>query len=197
MMDKYNTMVFSDVWEDSDEFKTEYKNSSLYDYEPAVGTTPAKLHNSLTDSNIELLFALLYARYGNSPITNLDVNQWKYKVYSTIFQYGPLWQKELEVQDKLRGLSEDEVLLGAKAIYNHAKNDGTAPGTGTLEEIEYLDDQSTAINKKSKMAGYTELLSILRSDFTELFIQKFKKLFTAVVSPQFGFRIFSDEEEEI
>ena len=195
-MDKYNTMIFSDVWDDSEDFKADYKASALYDYEPAVGTTPEKLHNSLSDSKIDTLFALLYAYYGSSPIANRNVEQWKYKVYTVIFQYGPIWQKELDIQDKLRGLSEADILQGAKAIYNHARNDGTAPGTGTIEELEYLDDQSTSINKKSKMVGYAELLSVIRSNVTNNFLLKFRKLFTVVVTPQYGFRIFSEEDEE-
>ena len=196
IMDKYNTMLFSDVWDDSEDFKAEYKASALYDYEPAVGTTPAKYHNSLSDKNIDVLFALLYARYGTSPIANTNVDQWKYKVWTIIFEHGPIWQKELEIQDKLRDLTEEEVLKGAKAIYNHAYNDGTAPSTGTLEEIEYLNEQNTAINKKSKMAGYAELLAVIRSNNTSLFLDKFRRLFSVVVAPQFGPRIFSEEEEE-
>ena len=45
MMDKYNTMTFVQVWDDSDVFEEEYKESPFYDYEAATQSTPAKLHN--------------------------------------------------------------------------------------------------------------------------------------------------------
>lgn len=194
MFDKYNTMKFRDVWNDSDEFTAEYLASPL----AAPGFT---IHHGETvgtvtyPDNCEILFAMLFARYGNSPIANLDVEQFKYKVYMTIFEYGPNWEKELEYQEKLRNLTEDEIMQGAKAIYNHAYNDGTAPGTGTLEELDYLNEQNTSSNKKSKMAAYAELLSLLRSGASEYFLNQFKKLFSAVVAPQFGPRIISEEEE--
>lgn len=195
MMDKYNTMKFVDVWDDSEDFKNEYLSCPLsvsgwtLHHGETVGT---KTYND----NVTLLFALLYARYGNSPIPNLDVNQWKMKVFSTIFEHGTLWEKEMEIQEKLRGLTEDEIMLGAKSIYNHAYNDGTAPGTGTLDELNYINDQNTATNKKSKMGAYGELLFLLNGNVTNNFLLKFKKLFSVVVAPQFGPRIFSDYEEE-
>ena len=51
----------------------------------------------ITVENAELLYYLLYARYGNSHIANNDENQFKYRLASTIFMYGPTWEKELEV----------------------------------------------------------------------------------------------------
>lgn len=195
MMDKYNTMEFKQVWDDSEVFKNEYLASPL----AISGWT---LHHGETvgsvtyNDNVTLLFALLYSRYGSSPIANLDVNQWKMKVFSVIFQYGTMWEKEMDIQEKLRSLTDSEILEGAKTIYNHAYNDGTAPGTGTLEELDYLNDQNTAINKKSKMGAYGELLFLLNSNVTNNFLEKFKKLFSIVVAPQFGPRIISDYEEE-
>jgi hypothetical protein len=39
--------------------------------------------------NVSLVYYLLYARYGNNPIANRDENQFKFKIFSVIFQYGP------------------------------------------------------------------------------------------------------------
>lgn len=194
MMDEYNTMKFSDVWSDSDEFETEYlasplaSNSDYLHYGETVG-------NKTYPNNVELLFALLYANYGNSPIANLDVNQFKYKVFSIIFQYGLTWQKELEIQQELRNLSDTEIMQGSKAIYNHARHDGSAPSTDSLEETAYIDEQNTTNYKRSKLEGYNALQLLLKTDVTRIFIERFRQLFVYIATPSYGPRILSDYEE--
>ena len=188
---KYNTKVFTEVWGQLDDFKTDYKASPLYDYE--AGVSP---HNSLTDANITLLYYMLYARYGNSPISNLDENQFKYKMFSIIFQYGPTWQKELELQDKLRGLSEEQLLQGAKTIYNRAYGDAGAPSTQSLEELEFVNEQNTSNYKKNKLGAYAELLSLLKTNVSDVFLNRFKVCFKKFVAPEFPVLYVTDTEEE-
>jgi hypothetical protein len=194
MMDKYNTMTFVQVWDDSDVFEAEYKASPFYDYEAATQSVPAKLHNSLTDQNILILFSLLYAKYGNSPIANINVNQFKYKVFSIIFKYGPAWQKKLDIQDKIREI--EDVQQGSFAIYNHAFNDASAPGTDSDYISEYVNDQNTTKYKKSPLEGYMLQWEAITTDITESFINKFKVCFKTIVAPEFGPRIMSEIDEE-
>lgn len=177
MIPMYNTKRFCEIWDNVDDFKNDYKTSPLYDYVAATQSTPAQLNNSLTDDNINKLFYLLYARYGNNPIANLDENQFKFKVYSTIFEYGPNWQKELDIQNKLRNLSEEEIQKGQFSIYNQAFHDATAPSTSTTEELEYINNQNTSRMKKGKLNAYNELLLLLKTDVTKRFIDKFANLF--------------------
>lgn len=188
----YSTKLFSEIWSNPTAFSNDYKTSGLYDAVTVGGVT--NYHNSLTDSNINLLYSLLYAKYGNTPIANSDPNQFKYKIYSIIFQFGPTWQKDLEIQDKLRGLTETEIIAGAKTIYNHAYNDATEPSTGTLEEINYINEQNTQNYKKSKMAAYSELVMLLHRNVTQDFINQFKVCFKRMVSFS-PFPIYEEEEE--
>lgn len=188
---KYNTKTFTQVWDEVNKFQTDYKASGLYDYE--VGVSP---HNSLTDANITLLYYMLYARYGNSPIANMDENQFKYKVFSIIFQYGPTWQKELSLQDTLRGLSEEQLIQGAKAIYNRAYGDAGAPGTQTLEEIEFVNEQNTQNFKKNKLGAYAELLSLLKTNVSDVFLNRFKVCFKKFVAPEFPILYVTEEDED-
>lgn len=138
----------------------------------------------LEAADLKILYYLLYGQYGNSVIASSDTEQFKYKVYSIIFMYGPTWCKRLEVQKRLRELNETDLITGGKAIYNHAFNPDTAPSTSTLEELLAINDQNTTNYKKSKMEGYSILLSLLETDVTKEFLDKFKKLFITVVEPE-------------
>ena len=177
MIPMYSTKLFTEIWDDVTKFTNDYKGSPLYDYVAATQSTPAQLNNSLTDANISKLYYLLYARYGNNPIANLDENQFKYKVYSIIFEYGPTWQKQLDIQNKLRNLSDEDIEKGQFAIYNQAYHDATAPSTNTTEELDFINNQNTSRMKKGKLNAYSDLLLLLKTDVTKSFIDRFANLF--------------------
>ena len=168
MLPQYSTVLFSEVWDNVDDFLSDYADVGI---PTTISTTSATT-----------LFYLLYGRFGNNPIANNDITQWKYKMFSVIFQYGPSWEKRLDIQSKLRNLSEDDIMKGAKAIYNTALNDSTAPSTASLEELNYINSQNTTNYKKSKMDAYTQLWNLIETDVTEEFLSQFKKCFKVFVS---------------
>ena len=185
MIPQYSTLLFTEVWDNVADFKSDLSDS------PFAGCISAS-----NPDNVSLVFYLLYARYGNNPIANLDINQWKYKIFSTMFQYGPTWEKRLDVQKKIRNLSDNDLLTGSKAIYNSALNPSTAPSTGSLDELTYINSQNTTNYKKSKMEAYAQLWDILQTDVTEEFLVKFKKCFKIFVSSEQPLVYVSDDEEE-
>ena len=166
----YRTRTFSDIWPDFSKFKTYYDA----DYLP----------KKITEQSLKTLYFLLYSRYGNSSIATSDENQFKAGVLATIFMYGPTWEKRLEIQDKLRALSENEILTGGSAIYNSAMNPETLPTTQTTEELNFINQQNTTKYKKSKLEGYSILMELLETDVTNEFLNRFKRLFITVVQPQ-------------
>lgn len=178
ILPRYSTKLFCEIYDNAEDFLNDYKNSGLYDAETN------HLNNSLSDKNATTLYYLLYAKYGNNPIANLDENQFKYKMWSIIFQYGPSWAKKLDIQNKLRELTEDEIRVGSKAIYNHAFNPSTDPSTASLEELTAINEQNTTNFKKSKLEGYATLWNVLTADITRGFIKQFEKLFKQFVTAE-------------
>ena len=164
--------TFADIFPDLEVFTGMYKDSGLY-VDP----------NKMEDKNIAIIYYLLYARYGNSVIASYDENQFMYKVFSTIFMYGPTWEKRLEIQGKLRTLTDNELIVGSKRINNRSLNPSIAPTTDTLDELTTINEQVTDGWKKSKLEGYANLMALVDTDVTEEFIGKFKKLFIVVVEP--------------
>lgn len=166
----YRQVKFTDVWENVNSFITDYQNNGI--------------KTTISQQSAQTLYYLLYSRFGNSTIASSDTNRFKYDVWGTIFSYGPTWEKRLEIQEKLRGLSDDELFTGATQIFNHAYNPGTAPSTNTLDELTAINEQNTNKNKKDKLNAYAMLMSLLEIDVTQQFLDKFKKLFLTVVQPE-------------
>ena len=184
-------VTFTDIYNNAEDFVNDYKTSGLY---IDAGNDKNKISIKISDDSAKTLYYLLYAKYGNSSIRNWDETQFKYKLFSTIFMYGPSWEKRLEVQAKLRALKEEELTLGAKQIFNHSYNPSTAPSTDTLDELTTINDQNVTKNQRSKLDAYNLLLSLLETDVTNEFLNKFKPLFM-----QIGFDepdIFITEIEE-
>ena len=183
----YRTRKFKQIFSDSDTFAEEFSESGINfgDYGTAFDT------NQLT-----LIYGLLYARYGNSNIASDDENQFKYRVFTTIFMYAPTWFKRLEVQKDLREMSLEELQLGSKAIYNTALNPSGQPTTDTVEELKYLNQQNTTKYKRSKLEAYGNLMALLETDVTEEFISKFKKLFITIVQPDYPLWYVTTPEEQ-
>ena len=180
MIPMYNTKTFVEIYDDVDAFKTDY--------------TTINLGGLTTSGLIDKVYYLLYAKFGNSPIANMDENQFKYKLFSTIFMYGPTWDKKLSIQSDLRALSGDDLYKGTSAIYNSALNPEQTPKTGDLTELEYINSQNTTNYKKSKMDAYGELWSLLSTDVTEEFLERFRPLFKVFVRPERQY-LYVDEED--
>lgn len=165
----FRTRTFVEIWNNEEAFANDYNNNGI----------PV----SISAVSLKTLFYLLYARYGNSNIASADENQFKYKVFSTIFMYAPSWEKRLDIQKKLRELSDEEIMKGSTAIYNSALNPSTAPSTAALEELPYINQQNATKYKKAKMEAYATLYALIETDVTEELIGKFKKLFITIVEP--------------
>ena len=182
MLPQYSTVTFTDVWDSYEDFASDLGNSPF--------------NGCITNDNEEILFYLLYGRYGNNPIANRDISQWKYKMFSVIFQYGPTWEKRMSIQSELRGLTGDDLLKGSRAIYNHAFNPSTTPSTSSLDELTYINDQNTTNYKKSKMDAYEQLMALLEVDVTEEFLNKFKKCFKVFVAPEEPLLYVTEDQED-
>lgn len=163
----YRQVKFTDVWGDVDTFLSDYMSSGI--------------QSSISQDSAKTLYYLLYSRFGNDTISSSDTNRFKYDVWGTIFSYGPTWEKRLGIQEKLRNLTDDELFTGSTQIHNHAFNPGTAPSTGTLDELPAINEQNTNKHKKDKLSAYAMLMSLLETDVTQQFLDKFQKLFLKIV----------------
>lgn len=155
MMPMYSTKNFEDIYDSVETFMADYGTLGL--------------PKTISDSNAQILYYLLFSRYGNSPIANYDENQFKVKLQAVIWQFGPTWEKRLDIQDKLRKLTDLELSTGTtttnvstgtssgestdtgNSIKNHALNPGEINSQVTTlngPELTYIDQQNT-----DKMTG--------------------------------------------
>lgn len=178
----FRTRTFTDIFPDVNTFITEYKASGI--------------EAGLSDNTVTTLFYLLYGRYGNSNIASSDENTFKYRVWSTIFMYGPTWEKRLDIQKKLRDLTDDEIRSGSFAIFNHALNPSTAPKVASETELDYIDNQNTSRYTKGKLEGYGYLWDLLSTDVTKYFLDMFQPLFLTIVEPEYPLWYKTQIEEE-
>lgn len=177
----YRQKSFQEVWKDVDSFLSDYQGSQI----------PVNIRNDSATT----LYYLLYGKYGNDIVASSDINRFKYRVYSLIFQYGPAWEKKLELQEKIRQLSEDEIMLGGTTIANTATNPGSKPTTQTTEELKGIGKQNVNKYKKDALSAYKEYYYSIEEDITEKFLDRFNSLFIKVVQPELPL-LYEGEEYE-
>lgn len=172
---------FTDVYPNVDTFVTQYKSIGI----PVT----------ITEDSAKTLYFLLYSRYGNEYIASSDRNRFEYNLFAIVWQYGPTWEKRVEIQKKFRDMSEEELLKGSTQIYNNADNPGTAPTTSTLEELQYINHQNTTKSIRSKLDAYGMLESMLEKDVTGDFLNKFRKLFNPFAGPELNTQFITGEDD--
>ena len=173
MIPQYGTKLLCDIYGNVDDFIKDFNDIGKL----GSSTTP------IAETTAKTVFYLLYAKFGNNPIANNDEQLWKFKLFSVIWQYGPTWEKRLDIQKKLRTMSDEDLMAGSKQIYNHAMNPATDPTTADLDELDYINDQNTANYKRGKLEAYATLWDILKIDVTNDFINKFTVCFKKFVAP--------------
>ena len=136
MIPQYDTKLMTEIWEEAEDFVYDYKH---------VG-----IPTTISDANATTLFYLLYARYGNNPIANYDENQFKYKMFSVIFQYGPTWEKRLSVQQTLRDMQlADLVDNGQLAELFSSQGSTSQTSSGTNGNTRTLNTQEANTGTQS------------------------------------------------
>lgn len=153
MLPRYDTKLMTEVWSQASEFLTDYQNAGI--------PTTISVQNATT------LYYLLYARYGNTPIANYDENQWKYKMFSIIFQYGPTWEKRLDVQNTLRGLQISDLVDNGSfhELFSHSATEsssktGSDNNTRTLNTTERNTGTSAVANTGTDTTASTGTQSV-------------------------------------
>ena len=140
MIPQYSTLLMTDIWKDSKEFVYDYKH---------VG-----IPTTISDTNATTLYYLLYARYGNDPLANRDITQFKYKIFSVVFQYGPTWEKKLSIQDTLRGLNIEDLINDGSIdeLFNHTGVNGLTENTEGSANKAKADSGTATIEHSGNVA---------------------------------------------
>ena len=156
MLPQYDTKLMTDVWSKVTDFLADYQNIGI--------------PTTISAQNATTLYYLLYARYGNTPIANYDENQWKYKMFSIIFQYGPTWEKRLDIQTTLRGLQLSDLIdngsyraLSSQSGSETSSKTGSDNNTRTLNTTEKNTGTSALANTGTDTTASTGTQSVART----------------------------------
>ena len=153
MLPQYDTKLMTDVWSKATDFVADYQNIGI--------------PTTITVQNATTLYYLLYARYGNTPIANYDEEQWKYKIFSIVFQYGPTWEKRLDIQNTLRGLQISDLVDNGSLheSFSHSGSEtssktGSDNNTRTLNTTEKNTGTSSVANTGTDTTASTGTQSV-------------------------------------
>ena len=165
------TRTFAEIYPTADDFK------AAYDSNPFATAT------NINDSEITKIYYLLYANYGNSSICSSDEYRFELKLFSIIYQYGPIYIQKKIIQEKIVDTPYNDFKSGGKVIYNTALNPNVAPTTDSLTELPYINNQNTNNYVKSDAESMQIKWDLMNDNLESEFLAKFKPLFLKIVNP--------------
>lgn len=181
----YKNRSYSEIFSTVEDFLAAYEDSKFPKILPVSG--------SEYGADMTTIHYMLLSRFGESIIRSTSERHFVDCLFLTVFQYGPTLAKQLEMQTKLRALSDDEVLLGSRAVYNTARHPSTAPITSSVEPLPKIDSQSTTSYVKSKLEGYSTLAALLDAELINDFLARFEPLFDPLAMPDYDLRYCKEE----
>ena len=152
-------------------------------YEEFLGDfTDSGLPNTFKDSDfLKTIYLVLMGEYMNSSIMSFSEDQFRLKFLTRIMSYGPQYEREFGIQSELLALSNEDLQVSAKAIYNTAMNPSEAPTTDTLDELTTINQQNTTKHVRSKLDAWALLKELADDGITKKFIKRFDDLFVRVL----------------
>ena len=180
------TMSFSNIYDDYETF--------ISDYNTFKDLTQINFKNT---EFLKHIYLILMGEYASSSISNMSVDQFKIRFWTRVNQYGPQYERELEIQKDLINLTEKDLETSSSVIYNSAINPANTVEDPSSTLIKELNTQNTTFHKRSKLDAYAYLKSLLDKNLSSEFVSKFKGLFTYIyVGPELYYKTYLDMEED-
>lgn len=139
-----------------------YETETFKDIFPDYQTFHSKLQDNPLFTNVTIndafVYYLLYGRYANSPIANLDTTQFEYKFFGILWQYYPTWQKRLNVQEALRDLSLNDLIDNGKIedLFQHSGTNGNTRSGSVVVDQDTTDTNTTTGESETNTTGHSE-----------------------------------------
>lgn len=144
--------------------------------------TDSGLPNTFKEQDfLKTIYLVLMSEYMNSSIMSMSEDQFRLKFLTRIMSYGPQFEREFGIQSELLALSNEDLQVSAKAIYNTALNPSEAPSTDTLDELTTINQQNTTKHVRSKLEAWGLLKELADDGITKKFIKRFDDLFVRVL----------------
>lgn len=174
--------TLKDIWTSPLNFWENFSETLLgREISPQPPLDPQEEYNpEITPKEVQKYFFMLYARYKNSTIIGEDEDQWKDRFYLTFYEFAPSYKQKYSIQQKLRTMTEEDMVKGAMQKTQHGYNPSTDVNPDPDTAITTVNDQNLLRYTKGKLNGYNELLALLKNDVTEQFVNRFKNLFIKV-----------------
>jgi hypothetical protein len=174
----YRTRTFEEIFEGNAELgKSSYE---VFAEEIKGLDLPLKI----SDEKLQDLFYLLFSYYGHSHIKSSSEEQFKYRLGSIIYMYGPTWEKRLTLLDDMYKKTIDQIKEGDITFNNYADNPDTlSPNSDKLTPLSLISQQSISGKKKGELEAYAAYLNQTITDVSKEFIDRFNTLFIAITAP--------------
>lgn len=152
------TLKFNEIYNDYTDFSND---SKIYLAE-----------NYISADDLELLYVLFYNQFAEQSIKFLDPILWKRRFWTKLAFKAKTLLKKRDLMDKLRELTEDEMLDKGVSVVNQAMNPNTKPGE-PFQVLDFVTTQTSAKNLNPKIVALLQQYQSMDDGFWNQFFKEF------------------------
>lgn len=152
------TLKFNEIYNDYTDFSND---SKIYLAE-----------NYISEDDLELLYVLFYNQFAEQSIKFLDPILWKRRFWTKLAFKAKTLLKKRDLMDKLRELTEDEMLDKGVSVVNQAMNPNTKPGE-PFQVLDFVTTQTSAKNLNPKIVALLQQYQSMDDGFWNQFFKEF------------------------
>lgn len=152
------TLKFNEIYNDYTDFSND---SKIYLAE-----------NYISNDDLELLYVLFYNQFAEQSIKFLDPILWKRRFWTKLAFKAKTLLKKRDLMDKLRELTEDEMLDKGVSVVNQAMNPNTKPGE-PFQVLDFVTTQTSAKNLNPKIVALLQQYQSMDDGFWNQFFKEF------------------------
>lgn len=136
--------------------------------------------STIPETTYQYLFKVLFREYKNTDVMYYEVEQFQSDFANKIEDYIFKLNRTIELTKDIYELTEDEIKEGLSSIMNHAINPPQLNADDPTKPLNYIDDQTFALNKNPKLQAYLSYINNLPMLQNEAIINYFRNLFNNI-----------------
>lgn len=163
------TMTLLEIYPTVADFKADYNEIGM-------------INTTISDDNLSLIYYVLMGVYADSATTNSSLDMFRFRFFTRIMDYAPIYIRELKTQKELLEMADNgDIEKSSEVVYNTASNPSKKPPVNSREPLNFIDNQSATLHKRSRLDALSYLHSMLDGDASARFIARFDDLFRPIL----------------
>lgn len=182
-----STSTPEDLWQTTDMFYNDFMAS------PFSGDVDNNLYNR---ADLDKVFWHLMSKYDESHYSYKSDDKCKLKTFHVIHQYLPTYLKRIELQERIRNMTDQDLFDSGKQVVKSANTPDVEEDMNSLSTPQYTDNIQVQNRQSAKLLAIQQQYGSILDNVWDEFIDKFAFLFKKFMFIPYDYIYINEEGDE-